>query len=379
MKNNLFIQKSQVSTLSKNPNGLFDLKKWATNLLTDYGVIAGDPCCVSGSTGVSGNISEARYSVFTGIQASGVTEVDATVLDYGVNLVEIADSSNIAVKLPQPVTGKSTKIINMTLLPIYVFPSNVGGKINNLPVDTPQTIPADGKVYEFICTENPFPGNWNILNSPSTGSFSYQISVTHTHGTNTLIAIDSSTGLATSYAGVYMANNGNNTFTLNPSTSVFKTFSTPTTATYLKVYTNIIPSDLTGTNFNNSVRVSRGVYYMYDTGVPNQNWGTHQFFPMTVQFVPMNPGYGNFVTQVTNGSVPGSTVSIGDMNTLYCEFPQSYNTTWYYGQMTGVSQELGPIPAEPWVKSNIYNFYSISIPAVMPSKTYDFLIVQEYM
>ena len=375
MKNNLYIQKSQVSTLSKNPNGLFDLKKWATNLLTDYGVIAGDPCCVSGSTGVSGNISEARYSVFTGIQASGVTEVDATVLDYGVNLVEIAGSSNIAVKLPQPVTGKSTKIINMTLLPIYVFPSNVGGKINNLPVDTPQTIPADGKVYEFICTENPFPGNWNILSVPGSSSFTYQISVPHTQGVATFVVVDDSTGNIISGNTAYINNNGNNTFSLFPTSSAWKTFNTPTTSTYLKVYSNVISSDVPGGPGNN-IEIDRRIVYMYETPLYPGSYATMTSVGQAIRFE--DPTYGNdpYLMEVTNGPISGASIAIGDMGTLYCEQPQQFH---FAGAGGAVLDQLGPVPASPDMKSNIYNIYKVYIPASAVTKTYDFLIVQEYM
>jgi hypothetical protein len=42
-----------------------------------------------------------------------------------------------------------------------MYPANIGGKINNLPINTPLIIPADGKVYEYICTLNPNPGNFS--------------------------------------------------------------------------------------------------------------------------------------------------------------------------------------------------------------------------
>jgi hypothetical protein len=53
---------------------------------------------------------------------------------------------------------------------LKIFPSNVGGKINNYPVDTPAIIPSDGKPYEFICIENPLPGEWTF-SAPATGQY----------------------------------------------------------------------------------------------------------------------------------------------------------------------------------------------------------------
>jgi hypothetical protein len=53
---------------------------------------------------------------------------------------------------------------------LKIFPSNVGGRINNYPVDTPAIIPSDGKPYEFICIENPLPGEWTF-SAPATGQY----------------------------------------------------------------------------------------------------------------------------------------------------------------------------------------------------------------
>jgi hypothetical protein len=53
---------------------------------------------------------------------------------------------------------------------LKVFPSNVGGKINNQPVNSPAVIPPDGNLYEFICIENPLPGEWTFP-TPATGQY----------------------------------------------------------------------------------------------------------------------------------------------------------------------------------------------------------------
>lgn len=114
----------------------------------------------AGGSGSTANISDALYTV-NNLGASGTTSATTSVCIYGVNVFISASTSNYATKLPQPVTGKSVKIVNNTKYPISMYPANLGGKINNLPINTPLVIPADGKVYEYICTLNPLPGNFS--------------------------------------------------------------------------------------------------------------------------------------------------------------------------------------------------------------------------
>jgi hypothetical protein len=114
----------------------------------------------AGGSGSTANISDALYTV-NNLSANGTSSATTSVCIYGVNVFTGATTTNYATKLPQPVTGKSVKIVNNTTQPISMYPANVGGKINNLPINTPLIIPADGKVYEYICTLNPLPGNFS--------------------------------------------------------------------------------------------------------------------------------------------------------------------------------------------------------------------------
>ena len=78
---------------------------------------------------------------------------------YGINVIDVATQSDLATKLPDPVTGKQTSFVNNSTMPILVFPSVVGGSINGV-VNGFASIPNDGKVYTFYCYENPLPGAW---------------------------------------------------------------------------------------------------------------------------------------------------------------------------------------------------------------------------
>lgn len=100
------------------------------------------------------------YTVYDNIVMNDTTSSSTTVLDYGVNVIVTSTGTDYACKLPQPVTGKKVTVVNKSLLPIKLYPSNIGGQINNYPIDAPATVPNDGKSYDFICIVNPLPGNW---------------------------------------------------------------------------------------------------------------------------------------------------------------------------------------------------------------------------
>ena len=125
---------------------------------------------VTTSQTASLNISNALYTVNSALSASTTSSATTSVCSYGVNVFEYVTPTNFATKLPQPTTGKSVRILNNGSTFLKIFPSNVGGRINNYPVDTPAIIPSDGKPYEFICVENPLPGEWTF-SAPATGQY----------------------------------------------------------------------------------------------------------------------------------------------------------------------------------------------------------------
>jgi hypothetical protein len=137
------------TTFTNNTGGTFDVIGYYT-----------------GST----NISDALYTVNNNLDANNTTTATTSVCIYGVNVFTGVTNTNYATKLPQPVTGKSVKIINNGLTTLAVYPSNIGGQVNNLPIDTPAQIPADGKLYEFICIVNPMPGIWTF-SPPATAQY----------------------------------------------------------------------------------------------------------------------------------------------------------------------------------------------------------------
>jgi len=387
MANQLYIQEGVVSTGTKKSvfAQFFDMKKWTTNLLTEYGLIAGDPCCVSGSSGVSGNISNAKYSVYNNLVANGNCLYDngaihgpiptTLVLNYGVNVIITTTTTNYACKLPQPVTGKVVLISNTSLYPLYVFPSNIGGSINKLAVDAPFIVPADGNTYQIVCTKNPTPGAWTVLSSPSTSQILMPVvNIAHVQGTADSYSVSDTT----------ITNNSGNTLALGlvngpnyvarcyPSRAAWLSLPTQATGTYMKVYSNVLATDLGAQYSGNIIYVTK--LYSEQTSQSNINNSTGTSFVAfcnpPADIINLGAEYPLPVASTTNST--NSPLAIGDLNTLSATGFELYGPG---------EAGLGLDPrvfSGGWNKGTFYVVYGIYIPANAVTKTYSFQIIQEY-
>lgn len=125
-----------------------------------------------------------------GLSAQGTTVNTTSLLEYGINVFTTVTLTNYATKLPQPTTGKGVIVVNKGSIPLYVYPSNPGGEINNLGVDQPAVVPADGNAYTFYCIENPQPGQWSVsglLGAQLQINPQQEVVVNHTNGVETLV------------------------------------------------------------------------------------------------------------------------------------------------------------------------------------------------
>jgi hypothetical protein len=172
----------------------------------------------------------------------------STILTYGVNVFKTVTSTNYAAKLPQPTTGKSVRVVNMTSTILVLYPSNIGGQINNYPVNIPAQIPPDGRVYEFVCIENPLPGAWTWSSPATTQYDSGVITANTTSATKILMAANAAnvierSGFTSSSAWGYDGKN----LPLIQNNVVDVCFKQPTQwagITKVKVYTNLSASGL---------------------------------------------------------------------------------------------------------------------------------------
>jgi hypothetical protein len=273
--------------------------------------------------------SAGQTQVFDGLVADDTTSATTLVLQYGVNIIDTSTVTDYAAKLAQPVTGKRIIVVNKSSLPISLFPSNVGGQINNYPVNTPAIVPPDGKAYDFVCVENPLPGAW-VWSPPATGQYdSGDISFTTTTNafgnyicaaslSGTIYAAErsgliSSSGIA--YNGLNNPTIIQNTPAAMPNSSYLATFKpiTPWNAiTKIKVYSNIVPVLGSPPSFT----LSAGSQY-------------NQYVAGTNTFVTSGIGGGSspflqnpiVLTNVIAGTVPspGLTTNIGDPGTVWGE------------------------------------------------------------
>lgn len=114
------------------------------------------------------------------IAANGTTLSGATLLSAGVNLVTSADSSNIAVKLPDSQLGLIVNVINTSSRNIEVFPFDAAHSLVGLSAGASFTVPPDNQLYQFVCVQNPVIGVWNIIvpYNNQTATLSYNVNMT---------------------------------------------------------------------------------------------------------------------------------------------------------------------------------------------------------
>lgn len=96
------------------------------------------------------------------IAANGTTLSGATLLSAGVNLVTSADSSNIAVKLPDSQLGLIVNVVNTSSRDIEVFPFAATHSLVGLSAGASFTVPPDNQLYQFVCVQNPVVGVWSV-------------------------------------------------------------------------------------------------------------------------------------------------------------------------------------------------------------------------
>ena len=287
--------------------------------------------------------------VSSGLVAQGTTISTTSILTYGINIFGTSTQLDYATKLPQPVTGKRVKVVNKSSYPITLYPSNVGGWIGTQNVDVPVTIPADGRIYEFNCIENPLPGGWSF-NNPSSSKVSFlELSVTHVNGTATNSFGVTQAGLST-INGMSLDGSGN--LILN---GEWKSEDSLVTLSKLSCNTNILQTDL-NSEFSPDA-ITTVLVQGYKNSINGSSYG---------QKISFSFSGGDYY----NGSIsPIGTINfpseVNDSNTLYDSKIPNINL---------IDKQLG---IGGLFSRNYYTF-GMFIPASAASKTYMFKWVIEY-
>jgi hypothetical protein len=312
-----------------------------------------------------------------GLSAQGTTVSTTSLLEYGINVFTTVTLTNYATKLPQPTTGKGVIVVNKGTTPLYVFPSNPGGEINNLGVDQPAVVPADGVAYTFYCIENPLPGQWSVTGLQGAVSQinpQNAITINHTNGVETLVHGWSS--FATGSFGAFYTGTG---LGLNiPSGG-----SGPTSDFYVTGYTAQVPArtavavkwQTNGTLFDGTNPATAtdivGCQLWYSiarlTGPTNSQTLTNQG-KISFQRTDLAPsGYSSVIGNATaatltfNPGGPGYSGNIGDQGTVDAYIPFT-----------------NPISFGDNGFANVYLIFTIRILSGRATGAYQFLPYVEY-
>ena len=98
-----YIQDGVVSNTEKKGASsytqLFDVKKWTTDLLVSYGLMNGDPCCISGATklGYYGSFEDYTQQVSSGTTSANLVTISGT---SSTNGVAVISGSQITYSVP---------------------------------------------------------------------------------------------------------------------------------------------------------------------------------------------------------------------------------------------------------------------------------------
>jgi hypothetical protein len=308
----------------------------------------------------SGDGSTITTLVNNGLVLEGTTSASTSQAVYGVNVVTSANISNFATRLPDPVTGRQTVIINNSTMPISVFPSVAGGSINGSTTGS-ALIPNDGQSYLFYCIENPLPGAWSY-SAPTFGQIELpEIAVSHSSGVGTYAygigtpgaqIISTNSNIIT--VGVTGSYGGSGIINLLPSSSYWlsSSFNPKRTLVKTKVYSNFKTSDSPDIFLTGAPSISRHITYF-------TNSSTTANYTATLTSV---------YDQEVNVGPSGSSVEIGDAGT-------------YYNIQDANIAQASPSDTDSFGIGNFSPFYhtfKITIPSGLDTKVYKFKIFLEH-
>jgi len=276
------------------------------------------------------NMLDAGEVINDNIVMTGTTDATTTTyMQYAYNVISTATTINYAARLPNPpVKGKNTTIINISSVPIVIYPSVVGGSINGV-VNGSALIPNDGKPYVFFCYENPLPGAWTWT-PPATNQYdSGEIILTQSSVGGIISAANNSfiTYDAQNSASTGIANNGISKalILVNTSDGVwFKPSSFWNNITKIKVYTNNavnvstvnvkISSQVSYYNISTGALIGNGVGLASDlistTNIDSSVSGT--FVPVTTDRSAFSGSDGSLYKEITVTPIAGVVGTIGD-------------------------------------------------------------------
>jgi hypothetical protein len=300
----------------------------------------------------------------------------------GVNIVYTSSFSNFCTKLPAATTGSVITVINSSNYKAQVFPQT-GGRINN-GTNAPFVVPADGLAYTFTCyavSASSTVGYWSTDKSQNSNSKTLRfptIWVPHTSGSGTGVDFygvgyqnitGSASGSGLAWTGSVVSGSFNAQFNtvLYPTSSlgggrqlVWRSETVPTTATKLRVYTNISGSDMVG---EGKINFSLIRTYATDATTRVNAETTSTFFWNTGS--PDNSSTFRMNTQgITKSSSSFTPIRVGEAGTLWAEVALPADT-----QIGGQTTNYGPY----------YYTFDVEIQSPIKTKNYLFNVEIDYI
>ena len=303
-------------------------------------------------------------SVYDNLIAQGTDETTTLVLNYGVSIITTSTIDDYAAKLPQPITGRSTRVVNTSGFPVYVYPSNIGGQINDLPVDTPALLPADGKLYNFVCIENPLPGQWSVQLPSNVIIEVGTLEINHTNGVDSIVQ-----GTTTAYPfpspelSIMLAAGTGDIVVGSPTEQ--KSLNVPAMGVRSGYYTNILPTDIGGAGIPDQIDIQRVVFWGEEYNV-SRSFG--------LDMAVLRGGIaGSTIGVITSGGLqPTVPTQIGATGTFAGQTPPLVPTT----PLQYAGYQLGDSQGQQY--TNFYWVYKVGIPASAATKLYKVQIFVEY-
>lgn len=142
-----------------------------------------------GGTGIINSITRLTLNGTASLYSTPPSTNTTATASYGVNRITSVTSTNYCCRLPNPpVQGATITFVNDGGAPFYVFPSMIGGTIDNVKDGWIQ-IPNNGQAVTLTCTQNPNPGVWQSTTPSSTGGTVFTTDVISTPlGANKFLA-----------------------------------------------------------------------------------------------------------------------------------------------------------------------------------------------
>ena len=310
-------------------------------------------------TGVDALIGAAGIeSVYDNLIAQGTDETTTLVLDYGVNIITTSTALDYAAKLPQPVTGRSVKVVNTSGLAVSIYPSNIGGQINDLPIDQPALVPADGNLYTFVCIENPLPGEWSVQLQSNVILEIGTLEINHTNGVDSIVYGSNTAVTPLSGPDVISQDPSGSVTIANP--TQWMSLNSAATIVRAEYSTNILPSDVAGPS---PIQIER-----------NQFGGQTQSSSFTIlgresaEFYPSPSHPFAFSVVGAGGTTIQTPALIGNVGTYAGLTPvtSGYRNDLMLGDSNGT------------IFTNYWNIWKVTVPASAATKLYKIQIFVEY-